>query len=78
MRVNMTQLVGSSENLEKSGVGGKDYALARHWNPSGRRVSSKNGKGRKNMILGTKTGERGRETGFAENGKYLNAGYQTC
>ena len=29
------------------------------------------------MLLGTKTGERGRETRFAENGKYLNLGYQT-
>ena len=29
------------------------------------------------MLLGTKTGERGRETRFAENGKYLNPGYQT-
>ena len=54
----MTQLVSSSEDLEKSGVGGEDYALASHWDPSGRRVSSKNGKGRKNMLLGTKTGER--------------------
>ena len=70
----VSKYICSSEDLEKAGVGGEDYALASHWDPSGRRVSSKNGKGRKNMLLGTKTGEGEGESRFVENGKYLKTG----